>query len=274
MPNRGMGRSLLFYTSYMADPMASVTPIWFMVVDHNFTCTLRHPTCVDVPFNGSVYHFLREIKALGWEILSDAGGDLNVWKLRTPLPSQDVDQDCLAKLRDQEYLEKRGDGYDEEGKKKRKPEPKGKGKEEVKSEKEKQEGAFAFLLKQDDKISSHFEELTVHDSENKILILVQVPAKAGGTSFRAVSTRCQLIQLRMYSKHKLQLLIIYSTNLSYQLHRMTPNTLSSDGVWPTIPMPPGWKKFTQRFGTKKNLSQNFSERSTSLKRIILSCKSA
>ena len=176
----------------------AVTPVWFMVVDHNITCVLRHANCVDVPFDGFVDHFLKRIKALGWEILSDASGDLNVWKLRTPLPSQDVDQECLAKLKDQENLE-RGEGEYEGGeeKKKRKLKPKGKGKEKAKSEEEKQEGAFALLLKPDDKISSHFEpeELTVHDA--RIQVLVQIPAKAGGTSYRAVSTRCWLIQLRM-----------------------------------------------------------------------------
>jgi hypothetical protein len=155
---------------------------------------------MDVPSDGLVYHFLKGIKALGWEILSDASGDLNVWKLRTPLPSKDVNQDCLAKLKDQENLE-RGEGEYEGGeekeKKKRKPKPKGKGKEKAKSEEEKQEGAFALLLKPDDKISSYFEpeELTVHDA--RIHVLVQIPAKAGGTSCRAVGTRCQLIQLRM-----------------------------------------------------------------------------
>ena len=182
----------------------SIIPIWFMVVDHNFTCVLRRTYCVDVPLSGFVYQFLDKIRALG---LSDANGDFNVWKLRTPLPSQDVNQNCLVKLKYQEYLEKKGDGYEEEGKKKREPEPKGKGKRKAKPEEEKQEGAFALLLEPDDRISLHFEELAVHEA--RIQVLVQVPAKAGGTSCCTVSTRRQLIQLRVYSKHKLQQLIIY-----------------------------------------------------------------
>ena len=170
--------------SVMASP---VTPVWFMVVDHNFTCILKGANCVDVPSDGLVYHFLKEIKALGWDILDDSSGDLNVWKLRTPLPSEEVKREYLAKLKRQTEEEEREKG---------KPNPKPKGKAKAKEE----EWGVALLLEPTDKISLLFEELSLLEPETSIHVLVQVPVTAGGTSCCAVSTRCQLIQLWTSSK--------------------------------------------------------------------------
>src|SRR5260221_3197880 len=165
---------------------------WFMVVDHNFTCILKGANCVDVPSDGLVYHFLKEIKALGWDILDDSSGDLNVWKLRTPLPSEEVKREYLAKLKRQ---------TEEEEKKKGKPKPKPKGKAKPKEEEEEEEEwGVALLLEPTDKISLLFEELSLLEPETSIRVLVKVPATTGGTSCCAVSTRCQLIQLWTSSK--------------------------------------------------------------------------
>ena len=140
---------------------------------------------MDVPSDGIVYHFLKKIKALDWDTLKDTSGDLNVWKLRTPVPSTDVNQEYLAKLKHLEILEEGEEDKKQEGTAMAKP-------------KEKAEGEVAWLLKPDDKISLHFKELS--QLEPRIHILVQVPAKPGGTSCCVLSTTCQLIQLRMYSK--------------------------------------------------------------------------
>jgi len=151
-----------------------------MVVDHDFTCILTNATCVDVPLDGLVYHFLKEIKALGWDTLDDSSGDLNVWKLCTPLPSEEVKREYLAKLKRQEIPR---EGEEEKRKGKPKSKPKGKAKAKEKEE----EWGVALLLKSGDKISLHFEELSV--LETSIRILVQVPASAGGTSCCAINTR-------------------------------------------------------------------------------------
>jgi len=168
----------------MASP---VTPVWFMVVDHNVTCILKGANCVDVPSGGLVHHFLKEIKALGWDILDDSIGDLNVWKLRTPLPSKEVKREYLAKLKRQ---------AEEEEKKKGKPKPKPKGK--AKAEEDEEAWGVALLLEPTDKISLLFEEPSL--LEASIRVLVQVPATAGGTSCCAASTRFQLIHLWTSSK--------------------------------------------------------------------------
>jgi len=181
-----------------------VTPVWFMVIDHNFTCVLKGANYVDVPSDGLVYHFLKEIKALDWDTLKDTSGDLNVWKLRTSLPSKDVNQEYLANLK---HLE-----IPEEGEEKREGKGKPKARVKVKREakakpKEQAEGEVAWLLKPDDKISLHFKELS--RLETRIDVLVQIPARPGGTSCCAVGTRYQLIQLRVYSKRDVQLLVTY-----------------------------------------------------------------
>lgn len=148
-----------------------------MVVDHNLTCILKGANCVDVPSGGLVHHFLKKIKALGWDILDDSIADINIWKLRTPLPSEEVKQEYLAKLKHQ---------VEEEEKRKGKPKPKGK-------EKAKEEWGVALALEPTDKISLLFEELSLR--ETNIRVLVQAPATVGGMSRCAVSTTCQLIQL-------------------------------------------------------------------------------
>ena len=177
-----------------------------MVIDHDFTCVLRNATYVDVPPDGLVYHFLKEIKALGWDVLDDTSGDLNVWKLCTPLPSVEIKRGYLAKLKRQEIPKE----WEEEEKKKGKPKSKPKGKAKV-MEKEREEWGVALLLNPGDKISLHFEELSA--LESNIRILVQVPASAGGTSCYAVNTRYQ--SLWTSSKHKFQLFVIYpSANLT------------------------------------------------------------
>ena len=167
--------------------VSPLTPVWFIVIDHDFTCVLKGASCVNVASDGIVYHFLKEIKALDWDMLKDTSGDLNVWKLRTPVPSTDVNQEYLAKVKHLEILE---EGAEEDKKQEGKPKPK---------PKEKAEEKGAWLLKPDDKISLHFKELS--QLEPRIHVLVQVPAKARGMSCCTVSTICQLIQLWMYSKH-------------------------------------------------------------------------
>ena len=177
--------SQVFHTvtrqTFMVSPL---TPVWFIVIDHDFTCVLKGANCVDVPSDGIVYHSLKEIKALDWDTLKDTSGDLNVWKLWTPVPSTDGNQEYLAKLKHLEILEEGEEDKKQDGKAMVKP--------------KEAEGEVACLLKPDDKISLHFKELS--QLEPRIHILVQVPAKPGGTSCCVLSTTCQLIQLQMYSK--------------------------------------------------------------------------
>ena len=145
-------------------------------------CVLRDRTSVDMPLDGLVCHFLKEIKALGWDVLDDTSGDLKVWKLCTPLPSKEVKREYLAKLERQEIPKEGEEEEKRKGKSKSKPNGKGKGKAKSK---EKEEWGVALLLKPTDEISLHFEGLSRR--ETSIRILVQVPASVGGTSCCAVN---------------------------------------------------------------------------------------
>ena len=168
--------------------------LWFMVVDHNFTRTLKAASRVEMPFDGFVLDFQREIKAMGWNELERVHDvDLKVWKLRTPRSGRDVkSKEYLANFKHQAEISEE-EVEEVEGK--------GKGKAKEKEKKEK----VAWQLDTGDKISSHFKEPS---TDSMVRILVQLPAPTEGTSYCAVSTRCQLTQLRMSSKHKLQLFFI------------------------------------------------------------------
>jgi len=169
-------------------------PVWFMIIDKNFTSASR-PYHVDVPSDGAVHHFLEKVIELGWKqfkTLTDA--DLVAWKLPTPQPAEEVmKKRYLASIKPGEEI--LGEVVEME------EEMEGKGKGKAK-EKAKQEVKAASQLFPGNEISSL--DLTEPASLRDIRVLVQVAAGAEGTSCCAVSTRCQLIRLRMSSKHKLQ----------------------------------------------------------------------
>ena len=167
------------------------TPVWFMLIDQNFM-SASHPYHVDVPSDGAVLHFLEKVIDLGWkEFKNLTSADLVVWKLPTPQPAEEVmKKRYLTSVKPEEEILGEEVEMDEEmvGK------GKGKAKQEVKA---------ASQLFASDEISLYLTE----PASRHIRVLVQVAARAEGTSCCAVSTRCQLIQLRMSSKYKLQPLV-------------------------------------------------------------------
>jgi len=151
------------------------TPVWFMLIDQNFTSASR-PYHVDVPSDGAVLHFLEKIIDLGWkEFKNVTSADLVAWKLPTPQPAEEVRKKrYLASVKPEEEILGEEVEMDEE--------MVGKAKQEVKA---------ASLLFASDEISLYLTE----PASRHIRVLVQVAAGAEGTSCCAVSTRCQLIQL-------------------------------------------------------------------------------
>lgn len=153
-----------------------VTPIWFMVVDHDFSRTLGDPCSVDVPSDGSVHNLQQKIKALGWDEFEDVVDvKLKVWKLRTPQLAREVKK--------QGYLTsvKPDGGISDEEVEMEVRETKEKG-----EAKAMQKAKAAWRLLPSDEISSYLNEPA---PQNRIQVLVQLPIPAEGTSCRAVSTR-------------------------------------------------------------------------------------
>jgi len=165
------------------------TRVWFMLVDEKFTRAWS-PWYVDVPSDGVVLHFLEKIKELGWDEFKNVhAAEIMVWKLPTPQPAREVmKKTYLASVKPEEEILEEEEEMGGEGM----------GKAE---EKAKQESKAASQLFPSDKISLCITEPA---SPRRICVLVQVAAKAKGTSCCAVSTRYQLIQLRRSSKHNLR----------------------------------------------------------------------
>jgi hypothetical protein len=168
-------------------------PVWFMIVDHEFRCTLGHSARVLVPYDGYVLDILDKIKALGLEDLENARY-LEVWKLRTPRASRYIRKEGyfetferLEGLEEEEKEEEEEGVQGEEGEDEdddedeRKKKLKGKGK--AKAEKEKK-GDVGWPLEPDEKLSVHFERRS--PLENLIRVLVRVIPKS--TSCSAVTT--------------------------------------------------------------------------------------
>ena len=176
-----------------ATKASSDVRFWFLLVDLNFTSASR-PKDVNVPSDGVVEDFQKMVIASGWKQFENvAHTDLIVWKLPTPQPPREARKPTyLASVKP------KGEILEEEVKMEEEMVGKGKGKAKAKA---KQEVKTVSQLFPGDKISSYLMEST---ASYNISVLVQVAAEAEGTSCCAVSTRYQLIQLRMSSKHKLQ----------------------------------------------------------------------
>ena len=176
-----------------ATKASSDVRFWFLLVDQNFTSASR-PKDVDVPSDGVVEDFQKTVIALGWKQFENvAHTDLIVWKLPTPQPPREARKPTyLASVKP------KGEILEEEVEMEEEMVGKGKGKAKAKA---KQGVKTVSQLFPGDKISLYLMEPT---SPYHIRVLVQVAAGAEGTSCCAVSTRCQLIQLRMSSKYELQ----------------------------------------------------------------------
>jgi hypothetical protein len=145
------------------------TPVWFILIDQNFTRTFGLPWSVDVPSNGTVSQFLEKVKALDWEELDHCRRtSLLVWKLPTPQSAREVmKKEYLASVKPPEEISEVVMEVEEV---KGKAKGKGKAKEEVKT---------ARLLLPGDEISLYLNEPT---SSREIRVLVQIPPPPKGTS--------------------------------------------------------------------------------------------
>ena len=171
-----------------------VTRIWFMVVDHGFRCTLTKAISVSMPSGSFCEDFLTKIKTLNYEILREPGGNFQVWKLRHPRPSIDIQKEgYLTNLRrlasfeegEQDQEQEHGQGQvqapqgDEDEEK-----SKEKGKEK---EKPKEKRDVACPLEPDEELSLHLKELDLPNPRGRISILVEL-LPAGGTSYCVFGT--------------------------------------------------------------------------------------
>jgi len=141
-----------------------VTSVWFMVVDHEFNCTLGDPCPVDVPSDGSIFHLQQKIKALDWyQFKHSHYVELRVWKLRTPKLAREVkNKGYLASIKPSGGIsDEEVEMEDEEER-----ETKGKGKAKARAKP-------IWRLLPSDEISLHLKEPA---PQNRIQVLVQLPA--------------------------------------------------------------------------------------------------